>query len=103
MLEMFASSSERLLGNRVIFAFEILALIISVMMITIGMIQNKTSQTGLSALNGGNDELFSNSKERGLDKTLSIWMFSLGIIVFVCTIAIGVITHVVLVEPQSAS
>ncbi|QBQ07300.1 preprotein translocase subunit SecG [Spiroplasma gladiatoris] len=102
MVELFASTSERLLGNRIIFAFEILALIISVLMITVGMIQNKTSQTGLSALNGGNDELFSNSKERGLDKTLSIWMFSLGIIIFVSTIVIGIITNVLLAEAAAS-
>jgi preprotein translocase subunit SecG len=34
--------------------------------------KNKTSQTGLSALNGGNEELFANSKERGIDKVMSV-------------------------------
>lgn len=52
-------------ANRVILAFEIIMLIVSIIIIIIGIIQNKTSQTGLSALNGGNEELFSNSKERG--------------------------------------
>ncbi|AUM62327.1 preprotein translocase subunit SecG [Spiroplasma monobiae] len=82
-------------ANQIILGFEILALIVSVFMIIIGLIQNKSSQTGLSALNGGNDELFSNSKERGMDKTTSIWMFSLGITLFIITIAIGIISNTV--------
>lgn len=59
-------------GNRVIFIFEIIMMVVSIGMIIIGMLQNKKSQTGLSALNGGNEELFSNSKERGSDRTFSI-------------------------------
>jgi len=72
VLEILASTSQRQLGNQVIFVFEILGLVVSFLMIMVGLIQNKTSQTGLSALNGGNDELFSNSKERGTDKTMSL-------------------------------
>jgi len=96
MLNFLASVAQIRTANYIIFAFEIAAIIISVMMITVGMIQNKTSQTGLSALNGGNDELFSNSKERGTDKTMSIWMLSLGIAIFIVTIVIGIITNVVI-------
>ncbi|WP_338972454.1 preprotein translocase subunit SecG [Spiroplasma endosymbiont of Panorpa germanica] len=76
--------------------FEIFAMIVALIMIAVGLIQNKKSQTGLSALNGGNDELFSNSKERGLDKTMSIWMFSLGISLFVITIIICILTNTIL-------
>ncbi|QHX36326.1 preprotein translocase subunit SecG [Spiroplasma sp. BIUS-1] len=93
---LLASSSQQLLANQIILGFEILALIVSVLMIAVGLIQNKSSQTGLSALNGGNDELFSNSKERGVDKTTSIWMFSLGIALFIITIVIGIISNTVL-------
>ncbi|AHB35917.1 preprotein translocase subunit SecG [Spiroplasma apis] len=96
MLEILASTSQRQLGNQVIFVFEILGLVVSFLMIMVGLIQNKTSQTGLSALNGGNDELFSNSKERGTDKTMSLWMFGLGASLFVITIVIGIITNTVL-------
>ncbi|QEH61310.1 preprotein translocase subunit SecG [Spiroplasma chinense] len=84
------------MGEWIILSMEISALVVSILMIIVGMIQNKSSQTGLSALNGGNDELFSNSKERGLDKTLSNWMFSLGIIMFVITMTIGIVTNTVL-------
>lgn len=96
MLNFLASVAQIRTANYIIFAFEIAALIISIIMITVGMIQNKTSQTGLSALNGGNDELFSNSKERGTDKTMSVWMLSLGIAMFIVTIVIGIITNVVI-------
>ncbi|AOG60043.1 preprotein translocase subunit SecG [Spiroplasma helicoides] len=96
-VDLLASTSEKLTGNRIVFAFEIIALVVSILMITVGMIQNKTSQTGLSALNGGNDELFSNSKERGMDRTMSIWMFSLGFIMFAVTITIGVVTNLLII------
>ncbi len=82
--------------NTLIMVFEIFAMIVALIMIAVGLIQNKKSQTGLSALNGGNDELFSNSKERGLDKTMSIWMFSLGISLFVITIIICILTNTIL-------
>lgn len=83
-------------GNEIIFAFEILCLVIAIIMILVGLIQNKKSQNGLSALNGGNDELFSNSKERGFDKTLSIWMFSLGIAFAVIAIIICILGHTII-------
>lgn len=82
--------------NTIVFAFEIVVMIISVIMIVIGLLQNKKSQTGLSALNGGNEELFSNSKERGMDRTLSIWMLSLGIVFFVATLIICILTNTIL-------
>ncbi|ATZ16653.1 preprotein translocase subunit SecG [Entomoplasma freundtii] len=83
-------------GNRIIFIFEIIMMVVSVGMIIIGLLQNKKSQTGLSALNGGNEELFSNSKERGADRTFSIWMLSLGIAFFVATIIICILTNTIL-------
>ncbi|AKU79317.1 preprotein translocase subunit SecG [Spiroplasma turonicum] len=95
-MNLLASASQKEMSNQIILVFEVIALIVSLLMIVVGLIQNKSSQTGLSALNGGNDELFSNSKERGTDKTMSIWMFSLGIILFVVTIVIGIITNTIL-------
>lgn len=83
-------------GNYIILSFEIFAFVVSILMITVGMIQNKKSQTGLSALNGGNDELFSNSKERGLDKTMSNWMLALGITLFCIAVVIGILTNTIL-------
>ena len=75
------------------FGFEIVALIIAIFMIVVGLLQNKKAQTGLSALNGGNEELFINTKERGLDKTLSRVMLILGIILFVVTFIIIMFTN----------
>ncbi|PPE04855.1 preprotein translocase subunit SecG [Entomoplasma ellychniae] len=79
-----------------ILSFEIVIMVVSIVIITIGIFQSKNSQSGLSALNGGNDELFSNSKERGLDKTLSNWMTVLGIIFFLVAIAACIITNIYL-------
>jgi preprotein translocase subunit SecG len=59
-------------GRIAIFTLEIVMMVVSIVMIVIGLLQNKKSQTGLSALNGGNDELFTNSKERGADKVFSV-------------------------------
>ncbi|EOA06954.1 preprotein translocase subunit SecG [Mycoplasma yeatsii] len=97
MLSFLVSTDTMEIGRKIILAFEILAMIISIIMIFVGLIQNKQSQTGLSALNGGNEELFSNSKERGLDKTLSMWMLSLGIIFFILALTICIITNTMLV------
>ncbi|ATG97825.1 preprotein translocase subunit SecG [Mesoplasma lactucae] len=83
-------------ANRIILAFEIVMMVISVAMIIVGLLQNKKSQTGLSALNGGNEELFTNSKERGADKVFSIWMLSLGIAFFVITLVICILTNTIL-------
>jgi len=79
-----------------ILGLEILIMVVSIIMITVGLLQNKKSQTGLSALNGGNDELFSNSKERGSEKVFSIWMLSLGIIFFLATVIICILTNTIL-------
>ncbi len=83
-------------ANKLILSFEIIAFVISILMITVGLIQNKKSQTGLSALNGGNEELFSNSKERGIEKVLSVVMLSLGSALFVITLVICILTNTIL-------
>lgn len=85
-------------NNSIILAFEILAFVISIIMIIVGLIQNKKSQTGLSALNGGNEELFSSSKERGLEKVLTVTMLSLGIILFVATIIVCILTNTIITK-----
>ncbi|AGM25712.1 preprotein translocase subunit SecG [Spiroplasma syrphidicola EA-1] len=94
--QMFLAIADREAANITIYVFEIIALVISIVMIVIGLLQNKKAQTGLSALNGGNDELFANTKERGLDRTLSIFMLSFGISLFVVTLIIALLTHILL-------
>jgi preprotein translocase subunit SecG len=95
-MNLLNAKSDAFANNTIIFAFEILSLVIAIIMIAVGLIQNKISQTGLSALNGGNDELFANSKERGLDKMMSIWMFSLGIILGVVAVLIAILQNTIL-------
>ncbi len=83
--------------NLTVYGLEIVALIIAISMIIVGMVQEKKAQTGLQALNGGNDELFMNTKERGLDKTLSKAMMYLGIAMFFVTMVISIFTNIYLV------
>lgn len=78
--------------NVTIFALEIITLVLAFLIIIVGLIQNKQGQQGLSALNGGNEELFFNTKERGLDFTLSKVMLVLGILLFVTALLIYVFT-----------
>ncbi|WP_036269018.1 preprotein translocase subunit SecG [Mesoplasma seiffertii] len=92
VINLFASST----GSKIILGLEIVAMIVAVVMVIVGLLQNKKSQTGLSAINGGNEELFSNSKERGMDKTLSIWMLSLGIVFFIVALVICILTNTIL-------
>ncbi|AUF83832.1 preprotein translocase subunit SecG [Mesoplasma syrphidae] len=92
VISLFASN----IGSKVILGLEIVAMIVAIIMVIVGLLQNKKSQTGLSAINGGNEELFSNSKERGMDKTLSIWMLSLGIVFFIVALVICILTNTIL-------
>lgn len=95
-LKLLANIEKTKAANYTILAFEIIVMIISITMIVIGLLQNKKAQTGLSALNGGNDELFASSKERGLDRTLSICMLAMGSGLFVITIVISILTNTLL-------
>ncbi|QHX35623.1 preprotein translocase subunit SecG [Spiroplasma sp. TIUS-1] len=96
-MNLFAySNSFKETTNAVIFGLEIFCMIVAIVMIIVGLVQNKKSQTGLSALNGGNDELFANSKERGLDKTLSQVMLGLGIILALVAVVMAILTNVIL-------
>ncbi len=95
---MLFSSISQVTANQIIFVFEILAMIIGAGMLVTGILQNKESQTGLAALNGGNDELFANSKERGKEKNLSIVMLSLGIALVTDVIICSVLTNTLLVS-----
>ncbi len=85
-----ANYINQITANRIIFVFEIIVLIVTLLMIMIAVFQDKEFQTGLAALNGGNDELFANSKERGKQKVLSVTMLVLGII-WIITVCICLI------------
>ncbi len=90
-MQLFADAAYN--WNVTVFALEVIALIVAIMMIIVGLLQNKKAQTGLSALNGGNEELFMVTKERGLDRTLSRVMLTLGIVIFVITFLIVMFTN----------
>lgn len=83
-------------ANKIILAFECLALIAAIIMIIVGIFQNKESQTGLAALNGGNEELFANSKNRGKEKIFSIIMLSVGSFLIISTIIILILQNTIL-------
>lgn len=82
------------LREQIILIFQIIILIVGFALILIGLIQNKKSQTGIGALSGGNQELFAQTKERGLERTLSILMLSLGIMLFALAITIQILQNV---------
>ena len=65
---------------------ETLLLIISILIIVIVLLQsNKASDAG-SVLTGGNDALFSNMKERGLELLISRITLVLGVLFFVISL-----------------
>ncbi len=65
---------------------ETLLLIISVLLIAIVLLQsNKATEAG-KIITGGNDTLFQNMKERGLELVISRTTFVLGIIFFIISL-----------------
>lgn len=82
--------------GEIVFSFETIIFVIAFALVTIGLIRNKQDQSGLSALNGGNQELFLNRKERGLDKILSHLIFGLGISLFVLDLIAVILTNIYL-------
>lgn len=65
---------------------ELVLLIVSILLIVIVLLQsNKASDAG-SVLTGGNDALFQNMKERGLELVISRITLVLGILFFVISL-----------------
>ncbi len=87
--------------NVTVYSIEIVTCIIATLMVIVGLMQNKKGQSGLTALNGGNEELFINVKERGFDKRLSQVMTVLGIILFVFATIIALFSHLFLASASS--
>ncbi len=85
------------IANKIILVFECISLAASLLMILVGILQNKEFQTGLAALNGGNDELFANSKERGKQKILSRVMLILGIILVISVIISSILGNTIVI------
>jgi len=79
----------------IIFAFEIIALIIGLILIILGLLQGKKNHNGLGALSGGNQELFASTKERGWAKLFSITTLVLGISLFVVAIILRILINTI--------
>jgi preprotein translocase subunit SecG len=58
-------------------------LIVSVLLIAIVLLQSNKASDGSQIITGGNDALFQNQKERGLDLLITRITIILGIIFFV--------------------
>ncbi|WP_339023982.1 preprotein translocase subunit SecG [Spiroplasma endosymbiont of Agriotes lineatus] len=79
--------------QNILLIFEIILLIIGFAMIVIGLLQSKKTQSGLGALSGGNQELFAQTKERGLSRTLSFMMLGCGTCLFVLSMIIRILEN----------
>jgi preprotein translocase subunit SecG len=73
---------------------EILVFFTSLILIIVGLLQGKKNQDGLSALSGGNQELFAVKKERGIFWFLSILTMILGLFLFLICLIINIINTV---------
>lgn len=68
---------------------EILLIIVSILLISIVLLQSGKAESASSALTGGNDSLFSNRKERGTELFISRVTMALGILFFILSFVIG--------------
>lgn len=83
------------MSQNIIFAFEIIALIIAILLVILGLLQGKKNHNGLGALSGGNQELFASTKERGWAKLFSMATLVLGISLFVIGIIIRILINTI--------
>ena len=62
---------------------EVVLLVISVLLITVVLLQSDKSESAANILMGANSELFAQRKERGFELFLSRFTLGLGILFFV--------------------
>ena len=67
---------------------ETLLLIVSVLMIAIVLLQSNKASDASQIITGGNEALFKNQKERGLELFISRMTLSLGILFFLISFAL---------------
>ena len=60
-----------------------LLLIIALLLIAIVLLQSKRAESGAQIISGGNTDLFSNRKERGIELVITRITYVLGIAFFV--------------------
>lgn len=68
---------------------EIILIIVSILLISIVLLQSGKAESASKIITGGNDSLFSNRKERGGELFISRLTLALGIIFFVLCLIIG--------------
>ena len=69
---------------------EIALLIVSIFLIAIVLLQSGKAEAASQIIQGGNSDLFSNRKERGVELFISRLTFALGLIFFVLCMAISI-------------
>ena len=68
---------------------EIILIIVSILLITVVLLQSGKAQSASNVISGGNDALFANRKERGGELFITRFTLVLGIIFFVLCIIMG--------------
>lgn len=69
---------------------EIAVLIVSVLLIAIVLLQSGKAEAASQIIQGGNSDLFSNRKERGVELFISRLTFTLGLLFFVLCLSISI-------------
>ncbi len=70
---------------------EIFLIIISVLLITIVLLQSNKAESAAQIISGGNSDLFSNRKERGIELFISRLTLILGVIFFVVCVILELV------------
>jgi len=68
---------------------QVILIIVSILLISIVLLQSGKAESASSIITGGSDSLFSNRKERGGELFISRLTLALGIIFFVLCLIIG--------------
>lgn len=68
---------------------EVVLIIVSILLISIVLLQSGKAESASNIITGGNDSLFSNRKERGGELFISRLTLALGIAFFVLCLIIG--------------
>lgn len=68
---------------------QIVLIIVSILLISIVLLQSGKAESASNAITGGNDSLFANRKERGGELVISRLTLGLGIIFFVICLILG--------------
>jgi len=68
---------------------EILLIVVSILLISIVLLQSGKAEGASNIISGGNDSLFVNRKERGGELFISRLTLALGIVFFVVCLILG--------------